>query len=68
MRQEAPIFIELCDAVVGPDAIRDVAALLADEEGAFSRAMAAKEMKARHYAAYSAAHLREAGGRARKKG
>ena len=48
-------------------AIREVADLLAHEEGAFSQAMAAKEMKARHYAAYKAAYSRDPGGSARKR-
>ena len=40
--------------------------MLLKEEGAFTRHMAAKDMKARHFAAYGAAYSREPGGRARK--
>jgi hypothetical protein len=41
--------------------------LLLKEEGAFTRYMAAKDMKARHFKAYAATLSREPGGGARKR-
>ena len=49
------------------EAVQAVAELLLKEEGAFTRHMAAKDMKARHFAAYAATLSREPGGRARKR-
>jgi len=49
------------------EAVQAVAELLLKEEGAFTRHMAAKDMKARHFAAYAASLSREPGGRARKR-
>jgi hypothetical protein len=49
------------------EGVQAVAELLLKEEGAFTRQMAAKDLKARHYAAYAVSHSREPGGRARKK-
>ena len=49
------------------EGVQAIASLLQREEGAFTRHMAAKDMKARHFAAYAATYSREPGGRARKR-
>ncbi len=49
------------------EAVQAVAELLLKEEVAFTRHMAARDLKARHFASYAALHSREPGGRARKR-
>lgn len=48
-------------------AVQAVAELLLKDEVAFTRHMAAPDMKARHFASYAALHSREPGGRARRR-
>jgi len=47
--------------------VQACAELLLKEESEFTSHMAAKDLKTRHYAAYSISHSREPGGRARKR-
>jgi hypothetical protein len=52
---------------IDDEAVRAVAELLLKEEGVFARHMAAKDMKARHFASYATAYSREPGGQSRKR-
>ena len=52
---------------VQDEAVQAVAELLLKEESTFTRRMDAKDVKARHYAAYAATYSRDPGGRARKR-
>jgi Ca-activated chloride channel homolog len=49
------------------EGVQAIASLLVREEGAFTRHMAAKDLKARHFAGYAATYSREPGGRASKR-